>query len=157
MGISKEAKREYYYRKARGLVVVASKKKYKFKGFKVIVETFDKHHTRVFTIDGLMRVKYTKEIENFKLFESIVKQWVYEWMGNKQNVYEPKNYILIIDTKDTKQRKSNINNSLIGFQLTLKQKRLTEFSETLKVVEPQLSEFYNVLLDTANELGFTVI
>lgn len=156
MGVSAEEKREYYYRKARGLVVVASKKKYKFKGFNVSVETFDKHHTRVFTIDGLMKVKYEKEVKSFKLFESIVKEWMYEWM-NKQDVYEPKNYILIVDTKNSKQTKMNINSSLIGFQLTLKQKRLTEFSETLKVVEPQLSEFYDMLVDTASSIGLTVI
>ena len=142
--------------KSGGTARIGGRKTILYPGFKVIIESFDKWYTSSFCVEIIISVEYEQRTDEYLNalvdFEKEIRYWFKNWVP-QQEEYENK-YICI---PDSKQHNSNAHyvgkKKTISVSLTFKQKRTTEFKETIVIFKPKLDEIVSSLTSIVEKTG----
>lgn len=162
--LTDEQKQEHYRRaaelrelkKSGGTARLTGRKPISYPGFKVIIESFDKWYTSSFCVEIKISVEYEQRTDEYLDalldLEKEIRYWFKNWVP-LQEEYEKK-YICI---PDSKQHITNAHyvgkKKTVSVSLTFKQKRTTEFKETIAIFKPKLDEIISSLTSMVEKTG----
>lgn len=146
-----------YLKRTGGTIGLNSKKKYKRPGCSILIETFDKWYTKVFTLTIKLHINHIGG--NAKMVNTVddvckdLKTLCGKWV--KEQVEYCDEHICIVETGNSLSSYTG-KTKTFSIELTVKRKETTPFKEALKVFEPKIDGIYSSLTSLLVQSGFTL-